>query len=211
MQQNGFCVRHTSRNQEKWHAIQVCRNIFTVIEHQVAYERIVQGCTGQERRAQLAFYDLFARRIHVTAYRMLGSAEEAEEVVQEVLLRTLTNPVLLLPDYGSMGRRLRRMTINECIDRLRKRRISWETLDEQKDICDEQTLDEQLVREERCELLRHAIEALPLQSRTVLQLAVLEEMDSDEIASLLHISNSGVRSHLSRAKQKLVNWIKNGK
>lgn len=161
MQQNGFCVRHTSRDQEEWHTIQVCRNIFAVTEYQVAYERIVHGCTGHERMAQLAFYDLFARRIHITAYRMLGSAEEAEDVVQEVLLRTLTNPVLLLSDYGGMGRRLRRMTINECIDRLRKRRISWETLDGQQDICDEQSLDEQLVREERGELLRHAIEALP--------------------------------------------------
>ncbi|MDE5560522.1 MAG: sigma-70 family RNA polymerase sigma factor [Bacteroidaceae bacterium] len=180
-------------------------------KNKVAYEHIIRGCTRRERRAQLAFYDLFARRVHVTAYRMLDNAQEAEDVVQEILLRTLTNPVILVPDFGGMGRRLRRMTINECVDRLRKRHIDWEVLDEQKEICDEQSLDEQLVREERSELLYSAIEALPQQSRTVLQLAVIEEMSYDEIASVLHISSSGVRAHLTRAKQKLVNWFKNEK
>lgn len=177
-------------------------------EYQDTYERIMHGCTGRERRAQAAFYDLFAPCIHVTAYRMLDSAEEAEEVVQEILLRTLTNTVLLVSDHGGMARRLRRMTINECIDRLRKRHVVWEELDIQTDVCDEQDLDELLVYEERSGLLRHAIETLPQQSRTVLQMAVLEEMDHGDIASVLHITKSSVRSHLTRAKQKLINSFK---
>lgn len=177
----------------------------TVEEYQDTYERIMHGCTGRERRAQAAFYDLFARGIHVTAYRMLGSAEEAEEVVQEVLLKTLTNTVLLLPDHGGMVRRLRRMAVNECIDRLRKRHVTWEELDEETDMLhDEQDLDELLMQEERSGLLRQAIETLPPQSRTVLQLVVLEDMDYEDVASALHITNSCVRAYLTRAKQKLV-------
>ncbi len=139
---------------------------------------------------------------------MLDSIEESEEVVQNVLLRTLTNPPILLPDNTDMARILRRMTINECIDRLRKKRITWEKLDENADMRDGQSLDEQLLKEERSEQLRYAIRALPPQSRTVLQLAVLEEMDYGEIASALHISNSNVRAHLTRAKQKLINWFR---
>lgn len=180
----------------------------TVEEYQGTYESIIHGCIRRERRAQAAFYDLFAPGIHVTAYRMLDSAEEAEEVVQEILLRTLTNPVLVVSDHGGMARRLRRMAINECIDRLRKRHVVWEELDGQTDVCDEQDLDELLIREERSGLLRHAIATLPQQSRTVLQLAVLEEMDHDDIASVLHITKSTVRSHLTRAKQKLANSFK---
>ncbi len=139
---------------------------------------------------------------------MLDSMEAAEEVVQNVLLRTLTSSTLLLPDSADMARVLRRMTINECIDCLRKKHITWEKLDEQTDMCDEQSLDEILLREERSEQLRYAIKSLPPQSRTVLQLAVLEEMDYEEIASALHITNSNVRAHLTRAKQKLINWFK---
>lgn len=171
----------------------------------------MQGCGRQNRRAQAAFYDLFAHDIHVTAWRMSGNVQEAEEVVQEVLLRVLTHPSLLLPDQTGMMRRLRRMTVNECIDLLRKRHITWENLDEQTAICDEQSLDDFLIREERNDLLRRAIEALPQQSRTVVQLVLLEETGYDEVAALLHITQSSVRAHLTRAKQKLINYVKNEK
>ncbi len=182
----------------------------TMEVHQGTYEDIMHGCARHKRWAQAAFYDLFACAIHVTACRMLGSTEEAEEVVQEVLLRTLTNTVLLVPDRSGMARRLRRMTINECIDRLRRRHVTWEELDGQEEgVCYEDDLDEILAQEERSSRLRRAIETLPQQSRTVLQLVVLEEMDCEEVASLLHISQSGVRAHLTRAKQRLINYFRN--
>lgn len=178
----------------------------TVEEQQGTYECIMHGCTRRERRAQAAFYDLFAPGIHATAYRMLDSAEEAEEVVQEVLLKTLTNTVLLLPDHGGMARRLRRMAVNECIDRLRKRHVTWEELDRQTEVYDAQDLDGLLQEQEEENVwLRQAIEALPRQSRTVLQLVVLEEMDYEDVASALHITQSCVRAYLARAKQKLAN------
>lgn len=171
----------------------------------------MRGCSRQDRCAQAAFYDLFARDIHVTAWRMSGNEQEAEEVVQEVLLRVLTRPALLLPDRAGMMRRLRCMTINECIDLLRKRHVTWEDLDEQTNLSDVQDPDDFLIREERNDLLRQAIEALPQQSRTVLQLVLLEEMGYDEVATLLHITPSSVRAHLTRAKQKLRNYVKNEK
>lgn len=175
------------------------------------YDDMMHGCIERKRRAQAAFYDMFAPELHVTACRMLGSAEESEEVVQEILLRTLTNPVLLINDRAGMARRLRRMTINECIDHLRKRHVTWEELDGQTDVCCEPDMDELLIQEEQSNRLRQAIETLSQQNRTVLQLAVLEEMDHEDIASLLHITTSGVRAHLTRAKQKLINYFRNEK
>lgn len=174
---------------------------------QQAYESMLRGCEAGERRAQMAFYDLFAPSMHVTACRMLDCAGEAEEVVQEILFRTLTNRLLLLPDHVGMARRLRRMVINECISLLRKRHVTWEALDECGDLASDDG--DMLLQEERSELLRQAIKKLPPQNRTVMQLAVLEEMDYDDIASLLNISNASVRAHLTRAKYKLINFFKN--
>lgn len=180
----------------------------TMEEQQRIYERIINGCTLRERRAQASFYDMFAQRSYATAYRILESQEEAEEVVQEIILRTLTHPELLVHDRVSMERRLRRMVINECIDLLRKRHITWEKLDTKTDVSDEQEMDVLLIREERTDLLRQAIMTLPPQSRTVLQLSVLEEMDNEEIASILHITSSSVRAHMTRAKQKLIKYFR---
>lgn len=198
MQQKALPPRYTYRKHDRDSTVEAQQHI---------YGDMLRGCEAGERRAQMAFYDMFAPAMHATACRMLDCAGEAEEVVQEVLLRTLTNRVLLLPDHAGMARRLRRMVINECISLLRKRHIMWETLDECGDpVSDDEDL---LLQEERSEALRKAIEKLPPQSRTIVQLAVLEEMDYDDIASLLNISNAGVRAHLTRAKYKLINFLKN--
>jgi DNA-directed RNA polymerase specialized sigma24 family protein len=50
----------------------------------------------------MAFYDLFAPTLFATAYRLLNNDCEAEEVVQEVLLRVLTNNSLLKDEHDVM-------------------------------------------------------------------------------------------------------------
>ena len=68
--------------------------------------------------------------------------------------------------------------------------------------------DRLLIREEQSSLLRLAIGSLPDKYRTVLMLSVVEEMDTDEISALLHITPSSVRCQLSRAKQQLIKWYR---
>ncbi len=178
---------------------------------ELTYKEIVQGCRSGERRAQTAFYDSFAPRLFATAFRLLSHSAEAEDAVQEVLLRVLTDTKMLLPDHYDMQRRLNRMTVNEAVDRLRRRKLAWDEWDENMEIEDDGRLEEILLMEEHSGMLRLAIENLPCQCRTVLQLSVIEEMETEEIAALLNISPSGVRAHLTRAKQKLINWFKYGK
>ncbi len=169
---------------------------------------MVCGCREGKRKAQTAFYDCFAQRLYVTAYRLLNDSAEAEDVVQEALLHVLTTPTMLLNDYSDMVRWLNRMTVNASIDRLRKRKVTWEEWTEQMEVKEETNLEDLLLLEERSGMLRQAIGTLPDQCRTVLQLAVMEEMSTEEIASLLRISPSGVRAHLTRAKTKLINQMR---
>jgi RNA polymerase sigma factor (sigma-70 family) len=51
--------------------------------------------------------------------------------------------------------------------------------------------------------LRHRIEALPEAQRRIVELAVLEGRDPDEIAGALGISRGTVKSRLSRARREL--------
>ncbi len=177
--------------------------------NEIRYNETVLGCRGGKRTAQTTFYGLFAEGLFATAVRLLNETAAAEEVVQDVLLRVLTDTSLLLNDQASMERRLKRMTINAAIDHLRKtRRIQWETWDEHFEPSEDET-EELLQLEEQSTRLRHAIEALPTQSRAVLQLAVLEEMPLSDVASILQIKASSVRAHLTRAKQRLITWFKN--
>ncbi|MEA1886255.1 MAG: sigma-70 family RNA polymerase sigma factor, partial [Bacteroidota bacterium] len=58
--------------------------------------------------------------------------------------------------------------------------------------------------------VKEAINNLPDGYRIILSLYLLEGYDHDEIAEILNISSSTSRSQLSRAKQKLLNVLKNG-
>lgn len=182
------------------------------MEKEFTYEQMVIGCRKRDRAAQTAFYDQYAAGLYATAFRVLAEEAEAEEVVQEVLLHVLTNTMSLLNTPEDMARRLNRMAVNAAIDHLRKgRRMRWEAWNDNIEPDDEEQTEELLRLEEQSGQLHRAIEALPTQNRAVLQMAVLEGMTADEIASVLHIKVSGVRAHFFRAKMRIIEWFKNEK
>ena len=71
----------------------------------------------------------YAGAVYNLAYRMLSSAEDAEDASQEIFLRAYTR-------LDSFDRQRRFSTwllsigSNYCIDRLRRRRFAWLTLDD---------------------------------------------------------------------------------
>ena len=92
----------------------------------MSYDEIIKGCRNRDRSAQTAFYNLFAQTLFSTACRLIGDEYEAEDIVQEVLLLPLTGKIQMLDRQADMERRLRRITINETIDRLRKQKNRWD-------------------------------------------------------------------------------------
>ena len=168
------------------------------------YKEIIRECKGGRQGAQMAFYDLFAPSLFASAYRLLNNEWEAEEVVQEVLLRVLTNTSLLRDNADDMHRLLKRMTINMSIDHLRQRRIVWEEWDENLMTQTEESMETDIIRQEHLLQLHTAIAMMPEKDRTVLLLSVVEELSTEEMSQVLGIKPSSVRSQLSRAKQKLI-------
>ena len=152
----------------------------------------------------MAFYDLFAPTLFASAYRLLNNEWEAEEVVQEVLLRVLTNKSLLKDEPDDMQRLLKRMTINMSIDHLRQRRIVWEEWNDSLMIQTEESMETDIIRQEHLSQLHTAIAMMSEKDRTVLLLSVVEELSTEEMSKVLEIKPSSVRSQLSRAKQKLI-------
>ena len=167
-------------------------------------DEIIKGCRNRNRSAQTAFYNLFAQTMFSTACRLIGDEYEAEDIVQEVLLLPLTGKIQMLDRQADMERRLRRITINETIDRLRKQKNIWDCWEDGIDITADEGTDDMLIDAERSGNLRQAIDSLPEKYKTVLLLSVVEDLSSDDIASLLHAKPSTIRTQLTRAKQKLI-------
>jgi RNA polymerase sigma-70 factor (TIGR02960 family) len=158
------------------------------------------------------------RELHVHCYRMLGSFEEAEDAVQETMLRAWRARSTF---DGTQPRAwLYRIATNTCLDAIRSRKrrvpttatsfdeIPWlqpypdRLLDEVAPAAEEP--DAVLVARETIELAFLAvIQLLPPRQRAVLILRDVLEWSAAETADALDTSVASVNSALQRAKATL--------
>jgi len=153
----------------------------------------------------MAFERLVARHmpmLHALAWRMLGDAGEAEDVVQESLVKLWVNARGWQPSGGGLGAWLRRIATNACLDRLRRpRTLSDEGLPERAD--DGPPADAMIDAERRRAAVHEAILALPDRQRAAIILTYHEGVSNAEAASILGIGVKALESLLVRARQGL--------
>jgi RNA polymerase sigma-70 factor (ECF subfamily) len=107
---------------------------------------------------------------------------------------------------------LKKIVINRSLDSVSRNKAIFEDIDthyELQDKADESALTDPDM-EEKMEEIMKAISNLPDGYRIILSLYLLEGYDHDEIGEILDISSSTSGSQLSRAKQKLLNELRNG-
>jgi RNA polymerase sigma-70 factor, ECF subfamily len=163
-----------------------------------------------------AFVELSKRhsnRVLLTTYRITGNWQDAEDALQDSLLKAFSH-LNGFQEKSSFATWLTRIAINSALMILRKKRvcveISIEASDDsggQYERWETRSLTEDpeshLARKEREELLRDAILRLPRVCREVLELRQAREYSTREIAQALGISVPAVKSRLSRAKVTL--------
>jgi RNA polymerase sigma factor (sigma-70 family) len=152
-----------------------------------------------------AFERIVARHLpmlHALAWRMLGDASEAEDVVQESLVKLWVNAKGWQPSGGGLGAWLRRIGTNACLDRLRRpRALSDEGLPER---ADGSPLADSLIdAERRRAAVQAAILTLPDRQRAAIVLTYHEGLSNAEVASILGIGVKALESLLVRARQGL--------
>jgi RNA polymerase sigma-70 factor (ECF subfamily) len=153
-------------------------------------------------------------RMLAAARRLLRNEEDARDVVQEAFLHAFR----ALPRFAGDARLstwLHRIVINAALMRLRSRkRRPEESIDDLLPHFDADgrrlgdgpeplPADVVLERADLRARVRHAIAALPDGYRTVLELRDLEDLDTEETARLLGISEAAVKTRLHRARQAL--------
>ncbi len=151
------------------------------------------------------------------AFRFLGTIADAEDVAQDVFFRLYQQPPRLAPNT-QLSTWLYRVTVNRCIDFLRKQTRTGKSvsLDAPLDAEGESgtlgetmpdrsalTPREQVARAESARAVRQAVEALPEPLRAPLILAMFEEFSHEAIARVLRISPKAVERRLARARELL--------
>lgn len=139
--------------------------------------------------------------IYRLAFHFLESQEEAEDLVQELYLKLLSNKDKLDPISNPKAYCIT-LARNLCLDKLRKRsRIKQDTLD--KDIGGDTTSEETLIIKEKLQTVLTSIGSLPQKQQEILRMKVQEDMSYEEIAKKTGISNLSIRVMISTIRKKL--------
>ena len=162
------------------------------------------------RKEITAFYQAHSRRLFNMSRRILLTTEDAEEVMQDTILKFVTMPFRpMKPEQVSAW--LARTCIRASVDRLRKRRREAVFLEEYAlEAAAEPGLSvpTEIPAEIPAARILQAMERLPDPYRLVVTLVLAEGLDYQEIAGYTGMKEATLRSHFLRGKQKLLTLLK---
>ncbi|HCC70118.1 MAG TPA: RNA polymerase subunit sigma-24 [Bacteroidales bacterium] len=176
------------------------------------HQNLIDGCKNGDQKAQFQIYKLYYKAMFNTSLRIVSDTMEAEDIMQEAFLSAF-DKIDTYSGKVSFGAWLKKIVINRSLDAVSRQKAIFEDIDTHYEIQEESGSkeDEHLELQEKMNEVKSAIENLPDGYRIILSLYLLEGYDHDEIADMLNISSSTSRSQLSRAKQKLLSALSNGK
>jgi RNA polymerase sigma factor (sigma-70 family) len=146
----------------------------------------------------------YGRFLYTVAYRLTGNRDDAEDLVQEVLLRVRRGLETYQP--GSMEGWLSRITTNAFLDEMRrKKRRPLELLPEEPErvLPSSAGADETLASEMLPDDIQQALRRLPEDYRAAVVLCDVVGLPYQEIGDALGIPVGTVRSRIHRGRALL--------
>lgn len=159
---------------------------------------------------------LYERKVYATAFRYTANEHDAMDISQEVFIRVFRF-IHTFNLESSFSTWIYRITVNVCKDHIRKRasraELPLELTDEESgeytvEISDS-TYDpvELYEQTELRQEIRRAIDDLPDNYKEIVLLRDIGGLSYDEISQTLDIEVGTVKSRLSRAREKLRNFL----
>ena len=173
---------------------------------------LIEGIIRRDREAVKLLVDLYQEQVIRTAFHFLGNMEDAEDLSQEIFLDVIGSIHRFRMD-SKLSTWIYRIVVNRSLNEVNKKKRrerlhmignyfqpggrekttgkSWHS--------DPGYPDEQ----ENRELLKKAVDSLPLRQKTVFVLSKYDDRSHKEISEITGLSISAIESLIFRAKQKL--------
>jgi RNA polymerase sigma-70 factor (ECF subfamily) len=163
-----------------------------------------------EEAALAALVDQYASALYRVAFSVLRNPADSEDAVQETYLRVLRHRDTL-DEVRDPRVWLIRIVWNIVLDRKRRAKTRPET-DDVAELARVLPSNGLSAEETAAAAQHHAqvlacVEQLPAKEREVLQLSAFDELSSVEIAAVLGITESSVRSRLFRARNLMAGLL----
>ena len=170
--------------------------------------RLIRMAAGGDPAAFNELLGMHERRMYAVALRMCGNAEDAQDCLQEAMLR-IFRAIGGFKAESSFSTWVYRITMNTCLDELRRRKnrpntsldglldTGWSPSD------DEDTPEKHAMRSQTREGIRRMIAELPEDMRAAIVLRDIQGYSYEEIAQILDTNVGTIKSRISRGREKL--------
>ena len=171
--------------------------------------QLINQIAQQNQTALSQLYDLYARLVYAVVFKILGSVEEAEEVVLDVFAQVWRSAQRYDRKKGRVDSWLLMMARSRALDRLRSRQRQMKVVDASTQVVQTQSgtsvaiPEENLLIQERRECVMDALNQIPTAQRQVIELAYYQGLTQKEIAARIGVSLGTVKTRIRLGLNKL--------
>ena len=178
-----------------------------------AHEFSLEALQANDRAEFARLVETYSGMIYRLAEKMLNDSQDAEDVLQETFIKAYRG-LSKFDGRSSISTWLYRIAMNEALMMLRKRKYPTVSIDESLDdgeethaplqIIDWRSLpEEELLTAESRSYLNQAVNSLSVNLRVVFLLRDIEGLSTAETSQVLNLSETAVKTRLSRARLRL--------
>jgi RNA polymerase sigma-70 factor (ECF subfamily) len=172
---------------------------------------LIRAIQAGDHQAFESLVRRYQRQVANLIYVTMGTRDDVDDIAQEVFIRVHRS----LPRFqfdASFFSWIYRITMNLCIDEIRKRKIrkvlsldflTEDALEKNRKTKDHEMPSDTVLMEERREMVQAALQRLKPEHRDILVLREYKDLGYAEIAEVLNISLEAVKSRIFRARSEL--------
>lgn len=179
--------------------------------------KLVKLAIAGDEKAYAELLDRYRDAIYYMLLKMVNNKSDAEDLTIEAFGKAFKNIAQYTPNYA-FSTWLFKISTNNCIDFIRKKKANLvsldHTTDDQENITtplqsDTPDPEEDMIKSQRMALTRSVVEKLKPRYKTLVELRYFKEYSYEEIANELNLPLGTVKAQLFRARELLFNILKN--
>jgi RNA polymerase sigma-70 factor (ECF subfamily) len=187
------------------------------------FELVLRARENQDERAYAELMMKYRNTIYYMMLKMVGNEEDAEDLTLEAFGKAFNRLHQYSPSFA-FSTWLFKIASNNCIDFIRKKRISTLSLDQPMNDSDENSSDfsdtitndnldpeEKFIRKQKIRIMREIVDQLKPRYRELIVLRYFREYSYEEIAEHLELPLGTIKAQLYRAREQLYQLMKNKK
>jgi RNA polymerase sigma-70 factor, ECF subfamily len=167
---------------------------------------LIQRIGMGDRASFVEFFTRFSRLVYSTAFKVVGSEADAQDIMQDVFFMIWEKAPRYDPERGKPLTWALTITRNKAIDKLRslqRRSRLHDAAQNENEVGEQQVTFDQLDSVERGQIVLNAVMKLNKEQREAIELAYFKGLTQQEIAVQLHQPLGTVKARIRRGVLRL--------